>query len=394
LVTNLPAEAKAKWVKVMEAKTPEEKLKALMEFLSAIPKHKGTENLVRQVRRQIAILRREIEEKKRTKRRGGGPKFFVEKEGAAQIVILGLTNSGKSTLISTLTNAKPVISDIPYTTQTPVVGMMPYEDIQFQLVEAPALIEGASEGVAWGLKTIGLARNADAILILLDASNNPISQLKVILRELSNARILITKPKGRVEIERRSSGGIQIAIMGKLVNATLDDVRLLLHSYRIYHALVKIYGEVSLSDIEDAIYENAVYKPAVIVLNKIDLIDKNSIKALINRIRGIVGTDIPVIAVSAIKGIGLKELGKILFEITGIIRVYTKQPNDDKPSDRPLILRKGATVLDAAKAIHSALYKRFKYARVWGPSAKYPGERVGGDHILMDRDILEIHVKK
>ncbi|HIQ02890.1 MAG TPA: TGS domain-containing protein [Desulfurococcales archaeon] len=394
MVTNLPAEAKAKWVKVMEAKTPEEKLKALMEFLSAIPKHKGTENLVRQVRRQIAILRREIEEKKRTKRRGGGPKFFVEKEGAAQIVILGLTNSGKSTLISTLTNAKPVISDIPYTTQTPVVGMMPYEDIQFQLVEAPALIEGASEGVAWGLKTIGLARNADAILILLDASNNPISQLKVILRELSNARILITKPKGRVEIERRSSGGIQIAIMGKLVNATLDDVRLLLHSYRIYHALVKIYGEVSLSDIEDAIYENAVYKPAVIVLNKIDLIDKNSIKALINRIRGIVGTDIPVIAVSAIKGIGLKELGKILFEITGIIRVYTKQPNDDKPSDRPLILRKGATVLDAAKAIHSALYKRFKYARVWGPSAKYPGERVGGDHILMDRDILEIHVKK
>ena len=394
MVTNLPAEAKAKWVKVMEAKTPEEKLKALMEFLSAIPKHKGTENLVRQVRRQIAILRREIEEKKRTKRRGGGPKFFVEKEGTAQIVILGLTNSGKSTLISTLTNAKPVISDIPYTTQTPIVGMMPYEDIQFQLVEAPALIEGASEGVAWGLKTIGLARNADAILILLDASNNPISQLKVILRELSNARILITKPKGRVEIERRSSGGIQIAIMGKLVNATLDDVRLLLHSYRIYHALVKIYGEVSLSDIEDAIYENAVYKPAVIVLNKIDLIDKNSIKALINRIRGIVGTDIPVIAVSAIKGIGLKELGKILFEITGIIRVYTKQPNDDKPSDRPLILRKGATVLDAAKAIHSALYKRFKYARVWGPSAKYPGERVGGDHILMDRDILEIHVKK
>lgn len=394
MVTNLPAEARAKWVKVMEAKTPEEKLKALMEFLSAIPKHKGTENLVRQVRRQIAILRREIEERKRVRRKSGGPKFFIRKEGAAQIVILGLTNSGKSTLISTLTNAKPVISDIPYTTRTPIVGMMPYEDIQFQLIEAPALIEGASEGVAWGLKTISLARNADAILILLDASNNPISQLKIILRELDNAKIFITKPKGRVEIERRSSGGIQVVIMGKLVNATLDDIRLLLNSYRIYHALVKIYGEVSLSDIEDAIYESAVYKPTVIVLNKVDLLDRNSIKALISRIREIVGANMPIIAISATKGIGLRELGRILFEITGIIRVYTKQPNDNKPSDKPLILKKGATVLDAAKAIHSVLYKRFKYARVWGPSVKYPGERVGGDHILMDKDIIEIHIKK
>jgi len=394
MVTNLPAEARAKWVKVMEAKTPEEKLEALKEFLSAIPKHKGTENLVRQVKRQMAILRREVEERRRSKKSGRGPKFFVEKEGAAQVITLGLANSGKSTLIAALTNARPLVSNIPYTTQKPVVGMMPYEDIQFQLIEAPAIIEGASEGAAWGLKTIGLARNADAIIILLDASDNPISQLKLILRELNNAKLLITKPKGRVEIERRSSGGIQVLVMGRLVNATLDDVRLLLNSYRIYHALVKIYGEVSLDDIEDAIYESVIYKPTVIVLNKVDLIDEASLKSIINQIKSIVGDDVPVLTVSAKTGAGLKELGKVLFKITGIIRIYTKQPNEDKPSNRPLILKEGATVFDVAKAIHSILYKKFKYAKIWGPSAKYPGERVGGDHVVKDGDIVEIHTKK
>ena len=394
MVTNLPAEARAKWVKVMEAKTPEEKLEALKEFLSAIPKHKGTENLVRQVKRQMAILRREVEERRRSKKSGRGPKFFVEKEGAAQVITLGLANSGKSTLIAALTNARPLVSNIPYTTQKPVVGMMPYEDIQFQLIEAPAIIEGASEGAAWGLKTIGLARNADAIIILLDASDNPISQLKLILRELNNAKLLITKPKGRVEIERRSSGGIQVLVMGRLVNATLDDVRLLLNSYRIYHALVKIYGEVSLGDIEDAIYESVIYKPTVIVLNKVDLIDEASLKSIINQIKSIVGDDVPVLTVSAKTGAGLKELGKVLFKITGIIRIYTKQPNEDKPSNRPLILKEGATVFDVAKAIHSILYKKFKYAKIWGPSAKYPGERVGGDHVVKDGDIVEIHTKK
>ncbi len=182
--------------------------------------------------------------------------------------------------------------------------------------------------------------------------------------------------------------------MGRLVNATLDDVRLLLNSYRIYHALVKIYGEVSLDDIEDAIYESVIYKPTVIVLNKVDLIDEASLKSIINQIKSIVGDDVPVLTVSAKTGAGLKELGKVLFKITGIIRIYTKQPNEDKPSNRPLILKEGATVFDVAKAIHSILYKKFKYAKIWGPSAKYPGERVGGDHVVKDGDIVEIHTKK
>ncbi len=388
MVTNLPAEAKAKWIKVMEAKTPEEKLLALQEFLSSIPKHKGTEKLVKQVRRKIAELRREIEERERKRKaRKKGAGFFIEKEGAAQAVILGLTNSGKSTLLSALTNAKPEISPYPYTTRKPVPGMLDFEDIQFQLIEAPAIIEGTSRG----LKAIALARNADALIITISLDNDPIKQLNVILGELEKSGILITKPKGRVEIERkRGHRGIQIVLNGRIVDGTVDDVKRMLLEYGIHGAVVKIVGTVALSDIEKAVFGSAVYKPAIIVATKCDI--PGAYRRL-KLLKAHLSDEIPVIPFSPVNKECGREIGRVLFNILDIIRIYTKQPNTDEPSRKPLVVRKGITVLEVAKIIHSAFYYRFKYARIWGPSAKYPGERVGGDHVLMDGDVVEIRIK-
>ncbi|HDI46640.1 MAG TPA: GTP-binding protein, partial [Candidatus Methanomethylia archaeon] len=165
--TNLPPEAKVLERRYREARTLQEKIRALEAYISAIPEHKGTEKLLRHLKRRLADLRRELEEQKK-RRVGGGVGFAIKKEGAAQVVILGMPNSGKSTLLAALTAAKPEIADYPCTTTMPVPGMMPYEDIQIQLVEAPALMEGASEGVAWGLQVLSLARNADGLIILLD----------------------------------------------------------------------------------------------------------------------------------------------------------------------------------------------------------------------------------
>lgn len=392
MVTNLPAEAKAKWIKVIEAKTPEEKLRALEEFLSAVPKHKGTEKLIGRIRRQMAVLRREIEEKRKRKA-GKGPKFFVEKEGAAQIIILGFTNSGKSQLLKALTNAKPQVSPIPYTTKLPIVGMMPFKDIKFQLVEAPALFKGAAKGVGWGLKTLGLVRNADAILIVLDGANNPLEQFKSILKELEEARITIGKPKGKVEITRKSTGGIQVVVFGKIVDGTVRDIIKILKDYKIHHALVKIYGEVSLNEVEISIFGGITYKPAIVLINKSDMLTKKEIEYVTSKIQEIIGDHVRVYPISALKGVNTETLGEILFNTLELIRIYTKQPGVDKPSPEPLVLRRGATVLDVAERIHSRLFKNFKYAKIWGPSAKYPGERVGGNHVVMDGDIVEIHAK-
>ncbi len=385
MVTNLPAEAKAKFVKYMEAKTPEEKLKALQEFFAAVPKHKGTENLVRWIRKRMSELREEIKERDR-KKSGSGISIFIEKEGAAQIVIIGFTKAGKSALLKALTSVNVTVSDIPYTTKMPVVGMLRYEDIQLQLIEVPSIIPAVS---AWNTKSISLARNSDGLAIVLDASRDFINEFKEINSFLNEHGIYIVKPRGYIEIERKHDGGIRIVNYGKLLCPESNVVKLM-NSYRIYNAVIKVYGEADLDEIERAIYENIVYKPAIVILNKIDLLKSQD---MLDKFKQILPLEIPLVMTSTLSGVGLNDIGYSIFQTLKIIRIYTKPPTG-KPSSKPLILRKGATVLDVAKAIHREFVEKFSYARIWGPSAKYPGQKVGLDHVLEDKDIVEINIKK
>lgn len=389
MVTNLPAEAKAKWAEVVAARSPEEKIRLMREFLSLVPKHKGTSRLVASIKRRIAELERELE-RSRTRRRGGGAGFAIPKEGAGQIVILGPTNVGRSSLLAAVTNAKPEISSIPFTTQRPIPGMLRYEDIQFQLVEAPAIVEGAAEGKMNGLQILSLARNADGLIIMVDLSTDPVSQFHMVRSELDEVGILIEKPEGEVEIVRRSHGaGIQIIGGGTLVGCAYEDVRNLLESYKITSAVLRISGKVTLDDIENAIFSNIVYKPTIVVANKLDIEGaKDKLLLLEREVRRF---KVPLIAVSCVSGEGLKSLGENIFRVLGIIRVYTKEPSSKDPSEKPLVVKSGTSVIEVARRLHSEIYKNFKYARIWGPSAKYPGERVGPAHILMDGDIIEIH---
>jgi len=388
---NLPAEAKYKWSEVSAARTPQQKLQLLQEFLSLVPKHKGTERLRAQAKRQMATLRKEIAEKKQRRVGKGGPKFFIEKEGAAQIVVLGMTNVGKSSLLASTTNAKVEISSYSYTTRQPVPGIFKYEDLQFQIIEAPALMEGSAEGEGWGLQTLALARNADSLILMVDLSQHPAKQLSLTLSELERARILIQKPRARVNIERKHAGvGLRIIILGQLVNCTLKNIETLLKSYRIYDATVKIYGEATLDNIEDTIFENTIYRPAIVVANKMDnseAVDK------LEELKKIVGEQIRVLPVSCKTHTGLESLGRELFESMSLIRVYTKEPSKKEPSKKPFILMRGATILDLAKQIHSDFYKQFSYSKVWSKRLPFSPQKVGLSFSLEDGDIVEIHTK-
>jgi small GTP-binding protein len=388
--TNLPAEAKRKWAEVSAVKNPIEKLRLMQEFLSLVPKHKGTAKLCAQVKKQMANLRREMEEKHR-KTVKGGPRFFIEKEGAAQIALIGLTNVGKSSLLMAVTNAKVEVSSSPYTTREAVPSILNYEDVQFQLVEAPALMEGSADGRAWGLQTLALARNADGLMLMVDLSQNPVEQLSIIFGELEKARILVSKPMGRVEVERKFMGaGLRIILIGKLLDCTMRDVEELLKSYRVTDAIVKIYGETTLDDVEDAIFESTVYKPAVIVANKIDLENaKENLKILEAYVSG----RIPIIAISCKNKFNLEKLGETLFKILGLIRVYTKEPNEKEYSRKPFILKRGATVYDLAKNIHSDFREKFAYAKVWSKRLVFSPKKVGAAFPLEDGDIVELHTK-
>ena len=389
--TNLPAVAKKKWYDVSTTRNPKEKLKLMQEFLSLIPKHKGTEKLRAQTRRKIATLRREIEETKRRKASARVSKFSIEKEGAAQIVILGPTKVGRSSLLSAITNAKVEISNYSFTTQEPVPGMLPFEDLQFQIVEAPALIEGASEGKAWGQQTLAMARNADGLVLMVDLARNPCGQLSHILNELETARILTKKPSAQVEIERKHMGvGLRIFIIGKLVDCTLKEVEALLKSYRISNAIVKIYGNATLDDVEISVFESSVFRPAIVVANKFDV---EGAPESLKELEMFVDGRLDIIPVSCKTGVGLEKLGAELFTLLEIIRVYTKEPSRKEPSPAPFILKKASIVADLAKNIHSDFYKRFSYARVWSERLTFSPQKVGLSFVLDDKDVVEMHVK-
>jgi len=388
---NLPAEARHKWREASEARKPEDKIRKLQEFLSLVPKHKGTENLRAQVKRKLATLRREIAEKKRKKAGVGGPKFFVEKEGDAQIVILGPTNVGRSSLLSLLTNAKVEISNYPYTTKEPTPGMFQHQDLQFQMIETPALMEDSADGGAWGLQTLTAARNADGLLLMIDLSKDPIQQFHLISQELEKAKILTQKPKSRVEIERKYMGaGLKIIVLGRLIDCTSKDVKQLLKSYGIRDATVKIQGEATIDDVEDAIFEGTVYRPAIIIANKAN--SPNAAKK-VEQLKDLVEGETKILPVSCKDKSGLEKIGFEIFEMLDIIRVYTKEPIERFPSKKPFSLRKGSTILDLAKRIHSDFYKQFSYAKVWAKRLRFSPQKVGRTFTLEDGDTVEIYMK-
>ena len=308
------------------AKDPEEKIEALQAMLAIMPKHKGTDKLHAALRRKIARLSQEAEKKYATARRTG---FYIQKEGAGQVILVGPTNVGKSQLLAAVTEASPGIAPYPFTTQTPIPGMMKFENIQIQLVDTPPI---GHRNVR--ILLANTLRGADLIAIVVDLGIEPINQVETTLQGLGEARIEpMTDNAGEA-----TSG-----------------------SYR---------------------------KKMLLIGNKNDLEGSSgNWKKLNSQYNAL----FPVISVSAKEGTGLEELRKVIYQVLDIIRVYTKTPGSKAELSEPVILKKGSTVQDAAEAIHKDFRDKLKYTMVWG-SGKYDGQKVGREHILHDGDIVEFHI--
>jgi ribosome-interacting GTPase 1 len=386
---NLPEEAKHKWNEVTLTKNPETRLQLMGEFLSLVPKHKGTEKLCSQVKRQMAQLREEIEKRKQqAKKTSSGPSYYIPKAGAAQMAVIGPPNAGRSSLLKAVTNSSVQVTAWPFGTTKPTPGMLPYEDIQFQLVEIPPIVEGSSEGKAEGFMNLACVRNADGVIIVVDMTDDPAGNFLMILEELENARILIKPPRGSVEIIKRGHGrNIQFIWEGELVECIEQDIVALLADYKIKSALVRIVGEVSIDTVEDAVFGNAVYRPCFVLANKIDL---NNDNGMLEQLRQ-AAASLDVIPISMEKSSNIATMvGKKIFNILGITRIYTKEPGKESAKD-PIVCRPGTTVGDLARIIHNDFYKNFKYARLWGPAAKFDNEKVGLDRVLLDGSIIQLY---
>jgi ribosome-interacting GTPase 1 len=326
-----------------------------------------------------------------TGKSSGGPKLFIEKQGSAQVALIGMTNVGKSCLMKATTNSKVLVTPTPYSTHEPVPGIMTYGDVQFQIVEAPAVMEGSADGRAAGHVTLGLARNADGVILMVDLSLDPIKQLELLLAELEKSRVLVNKPSGRVYVERRHAGSaLRIVLVGRLLDCSMQDVEDLLRSYKLNDAIVKISGDIRLDDVEDAIFETTTYKPAVIVANKLDL---KGAATNLHVLKQYVNGKLPVIAMSCEQKTGIPELGKALFESLKVIRVYTKDPGSKQDTGHPFVMKYGATINDLARNIHKEMLENFMFAMVWAKRLPFSPKKVGMNFVLDDGDIVEIHTR-
>ncbi|MGD2246942.1 MAG: 50S ribosome-binding GTPase [Candidatus Methanofastidiosia archaeon] len=368
-----------------QARSPKERLEALEKMLSLIPKHKGTEKMQMQIKRKISKTKEEMEAK--TIKTAHGPTFNIKKEGAAQVALVGVPNSGKSLLLDQLTNADVQVGDYPFTTTMPAPGMLEYQDVQIQLVEIPAVIKDVSLGKGLGLQILSAIRAADVVVIVIDLSKDPVDQMELILHELEKGGIKLNEDPPDVEIIKKAEEGIDIRGI-QLFEGDEKMIKKLLLKDKIHNAIVVFHGSTTIEQFQEVLDESTAFRPAVIVANKGDTNkSKEAFTHLKTRFESFV-----IVPVSAKKGINLDGVKKMLYQKLNIIRVYTKTPGEEVAYP-PITLKPDSTVYEVAGRVHKQFQKNFKYARIWGPSAKYEGQKVGSEHVLKDGDIVEVHIR-
>ena len=380
--TNLPAEAQLAWQKYLEAKTLSEKIKALEQFISLVPKHKGTEKLLMQVKKTLTKLKLEASRKKEL-RKGSGihPAFSIPKEEDAQIVLFGLPGTGKTALFNYLTE-----NNIPYGKPTllPNVGVLKYNGAVFQIIDLPPIFSDNIDSTPNGRSILSLVRNCDLVLLVTDLSQDIEWQLSTLMRVLKTARIIIDRDPPPIKFMKLSKGGIQIYGANN-TPFNLDELKDFINSLGILNCIFEIYGPVDEEDILNALDRRTVYKKAIIVATKTDV---PNVEMNIEMLKQLAGK-LPVVFTSALAKKGKEKLGDTIFSSLGLIRVWTKK--DGKISERALVLPKGATVKDAAEKIHSDFVKKFKYAIVEREGGKVKRFRVGLNFTLEDNDVLLIY---
>lgn len=325
---NLPPQYVAAEQNLKKAKDPEEKVAILEEMWALLPKHKGTDKVQADIKRRLSRLKKEAE------KRGRGKKGFsikVEREGAGQLALIGPPNSGKSSIVSCLTNAEPKVAPYPFTTAMPYPAMMPYLDIQVQLVDLPPIAPGHLP--FW---VVNIVRNADAEVFVIDASaEDCLDRMEEVVSELDRRMIGLAKRAG-----------------------------------------------------PDEVPAGYMDKKVLLVANRMDC---DNAPANLDRISEFYAErfDVFPLSCAARDGQRMEELRKAIFDLLDVIRVYSKQPGSKPDMGSPFTVRAGSTILDFAAHVHKDFAKGLKQARVWG-SARFDGQVVSRDHVLRDADIVEL----
>jgi len=306
-----------------------EKIELLEEMMSKIPKHKGTDHLRADLRRKLSKLKTSSEQSKKGVSRQSSA-YNISKEGAAQIVVVGAPNVGKSSLVASQTNADPVVSQAPFSTWGPTPGMMKIENVQVQLIDTPPLNPEHVEA-----DMFNLIRKCDMIFLMVDLHADPVEQLEESMALLAQQRVAPDHMGEQFENELR----------------------------RFF------------------------IKPCLVLANKCD---EDSDEEVFEIFRELLEIECPMIPISVTTGRNIVALKEAVFEKMNIIRVFSQAPGEEAMMDLPFVLPIGSTVETFAGKVHQDFAENMKSARVWGKSAAFEGQTVSREHVLQDGDIVEL----
>ncbi|MBI2147979.1 GTP-binding protein [Candidatus Woesearchaeota archaeon] len=357
--------------------------------IQQIEKEMSTMQYNKRTQHHYGLLRAKIAKLKeaQVKRSSGGKKgegYSVKKSGDATVIIIGFPSSGKSTLLNSLTGSKSAVGAYAFTTLTVIPGLLVYKHAKIQILDVPGIVHGAASGRGRGKEVLAVMRNADLCIILLEV-HHP-EHLPVLQKEIYEADLRLDQKPPDVKIAKKSRGGISMASTVPLTKAEPETFKGIMKEFRIFNADVVIRDDITVDQFIDCIEGNKKYLPCIIVLNKMDTVSERELQEL----RRKTGAGL---CISAQEKINIGQLKDAIYDKLNFISVYCKEARKKADMDVPMIMLRGSTVQSMCEKLHREFTAKFKYARVWGASAKFPGQKHHLPHVLADGDIVELHIK-
>ncbi len=366
----------------------EQEIRALREEISKTQYNKATQHHIGLIKAKIARLR----EKSAARSKGGkkGEGFSVRRSGDATVILIGFPSVGKSTLLNRITNAESKTAAYAFTTLTCIPGTMEYGGAKIQVLDVPGIMKGAAAGTGRGREVISVTRNADLAVLMVDVFT--VNQVEVLRKELEEADIRLNQKPPNITIARKERGGLNIAATAKLTRIDEKTIEAILNEFRIMNADVIIREDITPDQLIDSLEANRKYMPAIVIVNKIDALTPEGLDQLNSQMRSLEGFK-DAVFISAEKGLNLGKLKEAIYGRLSLISIYLKEVGKKPDMETPLIMKQENTIKDVCEKLHRDFVAKFKFARVWGRSAKFPGQKFKMDHKLADKDIVEIHLR-
>jgi uncharacterized protein len=360
----------------------DEQVTAIEDEIRRTSYNKATQGHIGRLKAKLAALR--IEREKRAKGRGGGIGYSVRKSGHATVGLVGFPSVGKSTLLTRVTGAASEAAAYDFTTVSIIPGMLRYEGASIQILDMPGLVPGASKGRGRGREVLSVVRSVDLILFLIDPEH---TLFRALVDELEGSGVRVNGRPPRIAITQGERGGLTISSTVKLTHLAGGLAVDIAREFGMHNGTIVFREDATADQLIDALANNRVYVPAILGVNKAELMSSAEIERLRQKIRPYEAT-----FVSARTGYGMDTLVRKIAEALQFLRIYVKPPGKPPDREEPVILRRGQKVGDLLDRLPEELAGSFKAAQVWGRSARFPGQTVGREHALADEDIVTIVV--